>query len=765
MSDVEQAAVKADPVYEVNGMRIWIQPLDAVPYHLDHDMTLNDFLDRIGILNDPSKQAIYTNPITGATYILNLFDETMPLVDVLDLIGYDRDNLELQFLGNAHRLQVIDTTTILQLQDDTMALFHPDVRVDIFYRHGINDYQRSYFSRKVLDAYSIVKLRFQDTFKETIYESAYNIIKTKYSEDFGITQEEWLELVDSKAKDEHGVFTQEFEKIVDLCLKEQVFLNLIELSGAKDQDVNAIFSTLDTYLDENFGSLIEQSFVPLTFEAFISEVVNQVLNNIDNEGFVSFNVPTQEYFEDLVSVQDSYKDELVSVYWGSPPPPEFKSSFLIEREFNGELDALSLLFYRVREYLMDQSIRDLPITDTLLGLHGPNDPGTYTRLYLTDVFKDLGLIDDNILQNIHLTQKSFYKKILEQIQLDIQNNPDSSKFKDYSFLTGMEFSLDEFFDDGDQQIVKFIDDIMNKEIGYVGYTLFKLDLIRFDGNGQITFQMPQDQRTLTKIIRVLGLNSIAELDTNDIETLIWSIILSGHYMNLMILDNNGKVELRKAYTYPGSQFFTGIFENFMGNIPDSIYHLSIINVLCYFYSMIERFSILNKIPKSWTIFKSEYNLEFYEKLVEFRGNDRDLDYDPKRGGSEGQIFKSDNYEDIILKRWFTKSFWKFERSVRYLEETRNRIETNPELNQYIEVVEVHDQGSDWILRDFYPFSYELRNALKNEEEARIVYDRVIALLSDTTDFYLMKVLQKLKDTSYNLHWDANLNKIIIIDMM
>ncbi|MFW9881805.1 MAG: hypothetical protein ACFFG0_52745, partial [Candidatus Thorarchaeota archaeon] len=300
VTDVEQAAVKADPVVEVNGMKIWIDPLDAVPYHLDHDMTLNDFLDLIGIRNIPSKQAIYTNPLTGATYILKLYDGNMPLVDVLDLIGYDRDNLELQFLGNAHRLQVIDTTTILELQDDTTALFHPDVREEIFFRHDITDYQRSYFSKKLTDAFDMVKLRIQDTFRETVYESAYNIIKAKYSDDFGITQEEWLELVDSKAIDEHGAFMQEFEKIVDLCLKEQVFLNLIELSGAQDQDVDAIFSTLDTYLDENFGTLIEQLFNPITFEAFIDEVINQVLINVDNEGFVSLNVPTQEYFEEII---------------------------------------------------------------------------------------------------------------------------------------------------------------------------------------------------------------------------------------------------------------------------------------------------------------------------------------------------------------------------------------------------------------------------------------------------------------------------------
>ncbi|MFW9880534.1 MAG: hypothetical protein ACFFG0_46285, partial [Candidatus Thorarchaeota archaeon] len=504
---------------------------------------------------------------------------------------------------NAHRIQIIDTTTILQLQDDTTALFHPDVREEIFYRHGITDYQRSYFSKKVLDTFDIVKLRFQDTFRETVYESAYNIIKAKYSEDFGITQEEWLELVDSKAKDENGVFTQEFEKIVDLCLKEQIFLNLIELSSAQDKDVDTIFSTIDTYLDENFGSLIEQLFNPLTFEAFIDEVINQVLNNMDNEGFVSFNVPTQEYFEDLISVQDSYKDELVSVYWGSPPPPEFKKATFIESNYKTELDELSRLFYGIREYLIDQNNRDLPITDTLLGLHGPKDPGTYTKQHLTDTFNALGLTDNTLLQDMHRTQKLFYKTLLDQIQLDIINNPDTSKFKDYSSSLIGSIDPNGPFTAQELELVKRLDNVLNEVLGYVGYTLLKLGFITFDGNEQIEFHMPQDLTTLAKIIRVLGLDSIAELKTSYfsimeyLETLIWSMILSGHYMNLKTLDNNGQVELRKAYTYPGNHFLPGIYKNFMGNIPDSIYHLSMIWNFMNLQNMQDRLNLLGINPE------------------------------------------------------------------------------------------------------------------------------------------------------------------------
>lgn len=165
----------------------------------------------------------------------------------------------------------------------------------------------------------------------------------------------------------------------------------------------------------------------------------------------------------------------------------------------------------------------------------------------------------------------------------------------------MKFSLDEFFDDAGQQIVKFIDDIINKEIGYVGYTLLKLDMIRFDGNGQIKFQMPQDLRTLTKIIRVLGLNSIAEIDTNDIETLLFSMFLSGHYMNLMTQDNNGQVKLRKEYTYPGWEFFSNIYSSFTYLTPDPYYHL----VMLQSFINSEMMETRNRVRENIIIFNEQ----------------------------------------------------------------------------------------------------------------------------------------------------------------
>lgn len=47
---------------------------------------------------------------------------------------------------------------------------------------------------------------------------------------------------------------------------------------------------------------------------------------------------------------------------------------------------------------------------------------------------------------------------------------------------------------------------------------------------------------------------------------------------------------------------------------------------------------VQSFPNSWSIFKPEYNHEFYKKLIEFRGNDLDLGWG-KLGGGESKIFK------------------------------------------------------------------------------------------------------------------------------
>jgi hypothetical protein len=144
-----------------------------------------------------------------------------------------------------------------------------------------------------------------------------------------------------------------------------------------------------------------------------------------------------------------------------------------------------------------------------------------------------------------------------------------------------------------------------------------------------------------------------------------------------------------------------------------------------------------------------------------------LDYDKKLGGGEGKLFRSKIYEDKTLKRWFSSQLYKFDKSVDLLDGTRRMIVNDPELNKYIKVVKIYEKGQDWILRDYFQYSYELRQAIKREMQAKISYEKVLDLLKNTNDYYLQVVFERLDRAkpSANMHWDAKLNKIIIIDMM
>ncbi|KKL51947.1 hypothetical protein LCGC14_2290390 [marine sediment metagenome] len=71
---------------------------------------------------------------------------------------------------------------------------------------------------------------------------------------------------------------------------------------------------------------------------------------------------------------------------------------------------------------------------------------------------------------------------------------------------------------------------------------------------------------------------------------------------------------------------------------------------------------------------------------------------------------------------------KFGDSVGLLESVGDIIENDPELNKYIEVVKIHDRGNDWILRDYYKKSIELKKAIPNSLKAETAYMEVMKRL-------------------------------------
>ncbi|MFX0027864.1 MAG: hypothetical protein ACFE8B_01525 [Candidatus Hermodarchaeota archaeon] len=410
-----------------------------------------------------------------------------------------------------------------------------------------------------------------------------------------MTQEEWLEIIDSKAKDEHGAFTQEFEKIVDLCLKEQVFLNLIELSGAQDKDAEAIFSTLDTYLDENFGSLIEQLFSPLTFEAFISEVINQVLNNMDNEGFVNFNVPTQEYFDQILE-----PESFMLMHDGGVLLPILNNLKMI-KEHKGEINFLCDFIYRLenlfQEDILFEGLGDLPIPsdyvdrndnnmikNNFLKMQGPSETRPYSVVYLKQILKVLKLSMSDLQKISWITtnpngelefnkiyEKRFYRTMLEHIQ----NNINDPLLSGFTIVQGLMFSSDEFkITDEDFYIIEIVDSVLNELFGHIGYSLLQMGLMTcgLDGNGKYTIdfkiQNQEHLNLLKEIIKDSGINSFVELDTlqisdSDYVNLILGVLLTGYFKEIKIRNEAGNlIDIRRINTFPHSSFLEEVFQNY-----------------------------------------------------------------------------------------------------------------------------------------------------------------------------------------------------------
>jgi len=169
-----------------------------------------------------------------------------------------------------------------------------------------------------------------------------------------------------------------------------------------------------------------------------------------------------------------------------------------------------------------------------------------------------------------------------------------------------------------------------------------------------------------------------------------------------------------------------------------------------------------ELPKSWDKFDRSHDSEFRGKLREFRG---DENLDPNFRGGEGAIFLSEKTPFLTLKRWFQKRIKDMGESIQKLRDAKNAVDANPKLKADIEVVEIHERGSDWVVRDFDPTSIPLKDALV-DANASAARTRVIAELTGTTDSILINVLKKLRrePPSENLHWSTTKQKILIIDM-
>ncbi|SUS07347.1 hypothetical protein DF3PB_4190002 [uncultured Defluviicoccus sp.] len=129
------------------------------------------------------------------------------------------------------------------------------------------------------------------------------------------------------------------------------------------------------------------------------------------------------------------------------------------------------------------------------------------------------------------------------------------------------------------------------------------------------------------------------------------------------------------------------------------------------------------------------------------------------------MFLSERNPLLTLKRWFQTRLRDMAESVRRLREAGARVDADPALGRDLEVVRIHEQGSDWVLRDFDPTSRPLK-AFGQDANATAARARVIDALRDTTDPILRLILRRItrEPPSENIHWSPSRQKILVIDM-
>jgi hypothetical protein len=170
------------------------------------------------------------------------------------------------------------------------------------------------------------------------------------------------------------------------------------------------------------------------------------------------------------------------------------------------------------------------------------------------------------------------------------------------------------------------------------------------------------------------------------------------------------------------------------------------------------------LPKSWDKFDIAGNDQFRARLKAFRGNEN---LTPDYSGGEGRVFAADGML-TALKRWFKVRLGDMPASLSKLRQVRADVESHPKLSADIEVVKIHEEGPDYILRDFDPNSLELKAgpAEAQAARARAIIELEARRSNGGLSAMLADLLHKLKKQppSANLHWSPSKQKIVVIDM-
>ena len=165
-------------------------------------------------------------------------------------------------------------------------------------------------------------------------------------------------------------------------------------------------------------------------------------------------------------------------------------------------------------------------------------------------------------------------------------------------------------------------------------------------------------------------------------------------------------------------------------------------------------------PGSWFKFKPELNDDFRARLRAFRGTD---DLDPTHQGGEGAVFR-DSGDQRVLKRWYSDRVGDMRRSVKLLKDARSAVAGDPVLRKHVRVVAVHEEGKDWILRDWVSANQTIGGAPAAQEALNRVTEALGRLDANGGLAEALSTLRiRIRERSENLRWDGE--RIVVVDMM
>ncbi len=135
-------------------------------------------------------------------------------------------------------------------------------------------------------------------------------------------------------------------------------------------------------------------------------------------------------------------------------------------------------------------------------------------------------------------------------------------------------------------------------------------------------------------------------------------------------------------------------------------------------------------------------------------------------GAEGDVYAATTRPDRALKIWRNNDMQQFVDSVGKLVTMGEALKTKraERLSCCLYVVGVYNIGPNWIEREFFPNSIPIREALKQDGQARRTFQKVVEELKELRGREPFDVIyEKLKAEKPNFHWDPASKQIILID--